>query len=114
LWATCDQDLQFSLTFVSTCFDAWLRCGLRNEERTLYGAIGCFVNDSLRFFKVLRVGRRISDEARREAEILKTIPFENVFYQADGEIELSPDHERQDLTQAIAKITKCDPSRIRL
>lgn len=115
LWATCDPvDSVFSLNFVSTCFDAWLRNAQKYDEKVLFGVLGCLVNGSMRFFKVVRVGKNVDPQTEREMKEEKAQVLDMVIDNVEGELQLSPDADRAEVVQAIAQHLDCDPKLVRV
>jgi hypothetical protein len=115
LWATCDpKHAVYSLVFISTCFNAWINYARKCEDKVLFGAIACRFQGDLVFFRVLRYGKDITNEQRKNAETQKIIPFEEIFDEAVDEIILAPDGEREDVARYIGEKLGCPPREIRL
>jgi hypothetical protein len=116
LWATCESNFnKYSVAFVGSCFDGFLNHGRKCEDKVLFGAIACRVQGEMEFFRIIRYGKKTTAEQRQRAQVQKIIPFEEVFEDAVGELELDPDcDDRQPIIKEIARIMECKPSDIRV
>ena len=115
MWATCDNNLRFSLAFISTSINSWMAYADRCDDKILFGVLGCIVDGSLKFLKVIRIGSRVDDEVRRGVEDQKIITFTQVITTpGHDEIVVEPEDDHCRLKQKVSSALKCDPCRVRL
>lgn len=115
LWATFDPvDSVFCLHFVSTSFDAWLNTAQKYEEKVLFGVLGCLVDGTLMFFKVVRVGERVDPDTEQEMRQTKAEVLDQILTNTEGELQLGPDADRKQVISAIAEYLHCDPALIKV
>jgi hypothetical protein len=101
-----------TLAFVSTSFNQWLNYAFRCEDKVLCGILGCVVDDTIKYLKVLRFGSKVQNID--QSKLTKSASIEKWLSQHHGEIVVHPEDDFGVLLRKVGDALNCDPNSIRM